>query len=71
MRIFDLSEPFFAPLWRRVVIVAVCIGWGVLELAAASSFWGFVFLVTGIYCAWVFFISGPYATRRPGKDPKA
>jgi hypothetical protein len=53
--LFDLQVPFFAPLWRRVALVAVCLGWALLELAWGGPFWALIFAALGLYAAWQFF----------------
>jgi hypothetical protein len=54
-KFLDTDHPFFRPLWVRILIVAVCAGWGILEFATASAFWGTLFLGLGAYAAWGFF----------------
>ena len=56
-RFFDLDHPFFIPLWRRVLIVVACLGWALLELVAASPFWGMLFAAIGLYAGWHFFFN--------------
>ncbi|MCT7373805.1 DUF3329 domain-containing protein [Chelativorans salis] len=57
MQLFDADHPFFRPLWRRVAIVAVCLGWAAFEFASASPFWGALFGGVGVYCAWALLIN--------------
>ncbi|MEQ5872730.1 hypothetical protein J4E08_22995 [Sagittula sp. NFXS13] len=57
MRLFDPAHAFFAPLWRRVVIVALCLGWAVLELATGAVFWAILFGTLGLWCLYEFFLS--------------
>ncbi len=52
---FDLDHPFFKPLWLRVVIVAVALGWALIELAGGSPFWAILFGALGVYAAYKFF----------------
>lgn len=54
---FDLRHPFFRPLWRRVLVVAVCLAWGLVEFATGSPFWGVLFVGIGAICAWQFFLA--------------
>lgn len=54
---FELKQPFYRPLWLRVLLVVLCIGWGAMELYSGSPFWGVLFGGIGLYCAWVFFLS--------------
>jgi hypothetical protein len=64
-KFLDTDHPMFRPLWVRVLIVALCLGWAALEfgllrilgLPAGSPFWGVLFLAIGLYAAWGFFIA--------------
>ena len=53
-KLIDLADPFFAPAWIRVAVVAVCICWGLFEIWGRSPLWGVVFLGLGAICAWRF-----------------
>ena len=53
-RLFDLENPFFAPLWIRIALVLVTTVWGVLEMLAGEILWGGVFLGMSALCAWRF-----------------
>jgi len=57
-KFLDTSHPMFRPLWVRILIVALCVGWGLGEflLGAGSPFWGVLFLALGAYAAWAFFV---------------
>ena len=65
-KFLDTDHPFFRPLWIRILLVAICVGWGVLEFATASPFWGVLFLGLGAYAAWGFFFD--VDPDRHGKD---
>jgi len=54
---FDLNHPFFRPLWLRVVVVVLCIGWALFEFATNSPFWGTLFGGLGVYAVWGLFIT--------------
>ncbi len=56
-RLLDLNHPFFIPLWRRVLVVAACLGWALFEFVAASPFWGVLFGAIGLYAAYAFFLN--------------
>jgi hypothetical protein len=62
-KFLDADHPMFRPLWVRLLIVALCVGWAVFEFTTASATWGMIFLLLGGYAAWAFFIDP-----RP-KDP--
>ncbi len=53
---FDLDHPFFLPLWRRVAVAALCLGWAGLELARGALFWAVLFGGLGLYAAHGFFL---------------
>jgi hypothetical protein len=55
-KFLDASHPMFRPLWVRVLVVALCIGWAVFEFTGGSAFWGVLFLALGLYAGWVFFV---------------
>lgn len=64
-RLLDLNHPFFVPLWRRVLIVALCLGWAVFEFVAGSPFWGILFGAIGLYAGYVWFLN--FHPREPGQ----
>lgn len=51
---FKLDVPFFRPLWRRILTVAVCIGWGFFEFSTANVFFGILFVAAGTGAAYKF-----------------
>lgn len=57
MKLFDAQNPFFRPVWRRVAITAVCLGWAVVEFLTGSPFFGILFGAVGIYCIHQFFVT--------------
>ncbi|MEZ5913836.1 MAG: DUF3329 domain-containing protein [Paracoccaceae bacterium] len=59
MKFFDFHDPFFNPLWIRITLFAICIGWAVFEFATGSPFWGILFGATGLAAGWKFFIDRP------------
>ncbi|WOI55240.1 hypothetical protein [Palleronia sp. LCG004] len=56
MKILDGAHPFFRPLWRRVVITAICLVWAVVELSRGSPGWAAIFGAMGALCIYEFFI---------------
>ena len=66
-RFLDLNHPFFIPLWRRVLIVAVCLGWAAFEFLGSrgSPFWGVLFLAIGLYAGYAWFFA--FHPREPDK----
>jgi len=67
---FDVQSAFFIPLWRRIIIVVLILGWAVFEFFAGSPVWGGLFAAVGIYCAHQFFIAfdPPVADETATKD---
>ena len=53
---FDLQVPFFIPLWRRILTVALALGWAAFETLNGAPTWGAVFAAAGLYCAYQFFV---------------
>lgn len=53
MQIIDPDHPFYRPLWRRVLIVAFCLGWAGIELYNGQVFWVGVSGIAGLYAAWI------------------
>lgn len=47
MALFDFDHPFFDPLWRRIAVVVVCVGWGLFEFASGALPWGMLFIAIG------------------------
>lgn len=54
---FDLDHPFFKPLWIRLAIVVVCLGWAAFELVDGSPFWSIIFGALGVLAAYRFFVT--------------
>ena len=55
---FELQIDFFLPVWRRVVLLAVCFGWAAVEFLSGAPFWGIIFSALGGYALWQLFLSG-------------
>lgn len=53
----DNQHPFFRPLWRRLVVVAICVAWSAIEFAMGTPFWGTLAGGMAIYGVWVFLIN--------------
>jgi len=50
-------HPWFAPLYRRIAVVAVCLVWLGLEIYGGEEIWGiFALAVTG-YAIWSLLIT--------------
>ncbi len=58
MKLLEVQIDFFVPLWRRVVLVAFCFVWSLVEFNNGMVFWGSVFVAIGAYSLWQFFFDG-------------
>ena len=65
---FDLRHPFFLPLWRRVLTVAVALGWAAVEAVTGSPGWALIFGAAGAWAGWQFFVVWPGAGGLPGAE---
>ena len=54
-KFLDTDHPNLRPLWVRLLIVTICLGWAVFEFVTASPFWGVIFLGLGAYAIYGFF----------------
>jgi hypothetical protein len=57
LKLFDMAIPFFLPVWRRVLAVAVPALWAMFEFSTGEVFWGLIFLGLGGMAAWKFWIA--------------
>lgn len=64
----DMNHPFFRPLWRRVVLVAFCAIWSVVEWASGQVFWGAITGGIAAYAAWTFLWAYDPAAPTAGED---
>ena len=51
----DLRVPFFRPVWRRVVTVAVIAVWALIEVIYGNPWWALLAGGIGTYAGYVFF----------------
>jgi hypothetical protein len=59
------DHPMYRPLWVRLALVAVTIGWVAFELTyGGSGLWTILSIATCAYAVWTFLI-----TYKPGTDP--
>ena len=49
---FNFDHPWFEPYWRRILVVAVCLGWAVVEGLTGAPMWAALFGAAGGYAAW-------------------
>lgn len=71
MNFFDMNHPFFKPLWIRVLVVSLCVGWAVFEFIGGSPFWGVLFLGMGGIAFWGLFVDfDPDGLRKASRESK-
>ncbi|WP_062014001.1 hypothetical protein [Aureimonas sp. AU4] len=70
MALGDNNHPFFRPLWRRVLLVAVCAAWALFELLVTGDrTWAIMTGIVAAYAAWTFLITyQPTPADPAGKD---
>ncbi|MBB4063283.1 DUF3329 domain-containing protein [Gellertiella hungarica] len=59
MQIIDPKHPFYRPLWVRLLVVAICAVWFVVELVIGSPFFMVIMGALTVYTAWVLVIRFP------------
>ena len=69
MKLIDLEHPFFEPVWIRVLVVVICMGWGLFEFANAAVLWGIFFCGIGLICAYRFSVIDYAAIADAAKEP--
>lgn len=62
---FDFSHPVFRPLWVRLLVVAVALGWALIEAVGGSPGWALIFGAIGAVAVW-----GLLITYDPDRTPK-
>lgn len=50
-------HPWFAPLYRRIVVVAVCLLWLALEAYAGEQVWTLIAVAVTGYAVWALLIA--------------
>ncbi len=56
-KFLDPDHPFFRPLWRRLLVVGLCLAWALLEFSGGSTGWALLFLAIGLYSGWVLLVA--------------
>ena len=64
-RFFEQNSPFYKPLWRRIVIIAIVALWVAFEIYQGSGFWLVIAVAMFCYALWVFFLSWPKTPDNP------
>lgn len=58
MNFVDIKNPFYRPLWRRIVIVVSTGGWAAVEaFISRSGFWAVIFGAIFVFSLWTFIIN--------------
>lgn len=69
MKRHEHDHPFYKPLWRRVVIVAVVAAWFAFEtFYSRSELWMMLALIMLGYAIYVFFWTWPKENDAPPKN---
>jgi hypothetical protein len=59
-------HPWFEPLWRRLLILGVCLAWTIFEAVHdLSSLWFWVATAVTAWGVWELFLSGRYGRSPP------
>jgi predicted MFS family arabinose efflux permease len=62
---FDFSHPAFRPLWVRLLVVAVALGWALNEAVGGNPGWALIFGAIGAVAVWgLLFTYDPDRTRK-------
>lgn len=51
------DDPRYRPLWLRLLLVAICLGWAGVELWTGSQAFAALFAALGLYAGWRFFVT--------------
>ena len=54
--ISENDKSFFAPLWRRVLVIAFCFIWAGWEWSQGEDMWALMVGAVGAYGIWIFII---------------
>lgn len=60
MALTQRDQDFFRPLWRRVLVTAVVVGWCAYEVFVShEQMWIVLTGIAVVYCVWNFFLRYP------------
>jgi hypothetical protein len=57
MQLIDPTHRFYRPLYIRVIIVAVCLSWAIVEATTGEPFWAVLVGAVGVYSAWMLLLN--------------
>ena len=66
--LLDVEIPFFLPVWRRYLVVAVAVCWGFFEISTGALFWGMIFVGMGSIVGWRFYTADWTAVAEDADD---
>ncbi len=55
IKLIDVHHPWFKPLWRRILVVILPLGWAMFELSRGDDLWALLFGAIGVYAAYMLF----------------
>ncbi|WAJ29158.1 hypothetical protein [Antarcticirhabdus aurantiaca] len=64
----DRKNPFYRPLWVRLLILAVCAGWSAFEWWNGEPTWMMIALAITAYAVYSFFIAFDPDDRSAGSE---
>ncbi len=64
----NIRHPYFRPLWVRLVITGVALGWALFEFLAGNPGWALIFGAAGGWCFYEFFVVFDPANYEEPKD---
>ncbi|KRB50726.1 hypothetical protein ASE04_12410 [Rhizobium sp. Root708] len=70
MQLIDPQHPAYRPLWARILIVAVCLGWAVVEIVTGDPFWAVLAGGAGVYAAYMLLWSYKPPAETPDAPPQ-
>ncbi|MBO9098423.1 MULTISPECIES: hypothetical protein [unclassified Rhizobium] len=57
MKMIDPSHRFYRPIYVRIGIVALCLGWAIIEATFGEPIWSMAIGAVGAYAAWVLLLN--------------
>ena len=57
MQLIDPKHKFYRPAYVRIAIVAVCLGWAIVEATTGEPIWGIAVGAVGVYAAWMLLLN--------------
>lgn len=54
MKLIDLTDSFYGPVWIRLAVVMVLTAWGAIEFAMGQHIWAVMCLSLAAICGWRF-----------------